>query len=59
MFLFSLAVEDQLGQLNGRNDVLALVNAHIARCDLVDEDDLVAVVTKLELDVPKVKTDGL
>ena len=53
------AVEDELGKLNGFNDSISLVNSHVARSDLVDEDDLAVIVTELELDVPKVKADGL
>ncbi len=54
-----LSVQNKLGECYGLHDLAVLVNAHVARGDLVNENDLVAVVAKLKLDVPQVKTDGL
>ena len=48
----NLSVVDKLGELYGIDDVLALVDSHIARCDLIDENDLSVVVAKLKLDIP-------
>ena len=55
-----LSVKNLLGKLYGLNDAIALVDSHVARCDLVDKNYLaLGGVAELELDVPKVKTDGL
>ena len=60
IFSFGLSVQDQLGQLYGIYDLVALVDAHIAGSDLIDEDDFTGLaVAELKLDVPQVKSDGL
>ena len=51
-----LSVEDQLGELDRLDDLVALINAHVTRSDLVDKNDLAVVVTELKLDIPKVTT---
>ena len=54
-----LPVIDHFGQRGGLYDGVALVDAHVTGCDLIDEHDLAVVIAELKLDIPQVKTDGL
>ena len=54
-----LSVIDDLRQLNGVDDCVSAVDAHIARGYLVDEDYLAVIVAELKLDVPEVEAEGL
>ena len=58
--ILQLSVQDQLGQLHGLHNGIALVDAHIAGGDLVNEHHLAVLgVAELELDVPEIQADGL
>ena len=57
--MYQLSVVNHLRQFYRRNDNAVLVNSHVTGSDFINQDNFAVVVTELELDVPKVKTDAL